>query len=77
MVFRLVCRCLGVGIVEFLWSCTDRLEKSELLIPCVELGIDDSRWVLCVRLSLSRLFEGASAGFSVVDSVQGLGLVFP
>jgi hypothetical protein len=56
---------LGVGIVEFLWPCAGCLGKSELLVPCVELTNDDSKWGLCVwgggGLSLSRLFVGAFA----------------
>jgi hypothetical protein len=44
--FFLVCRYLGVGVVEFLWLCAARLEKWDLLIPCVELVNDDSRWGL-------------------------------
>jgi hypothetical protein len=39
---------LGVGIVEFLWPCAGCLGKSELLVPCVELTNDDSKWGLCV-----------------------------
>jgi hypothetical protein len=38
---------LSVGIVEFLWPCAGRLGKSELLVPCVELSNDDSKWGLC------------------------------
>jgi hypothetical protein len=46
----------GVGVVEFLCPCTTRLIESELLVTCGELNNDDSGWVLCVGLSLSRLF---------------------
>jgi hypothetical protein len=35
-------RCLGVDIVESLWTCVAHLEESELLLPCVQLGNDDS-----------------------------------
>jgi hypothetical protein len=42
-----VCRCLGVGIIEFLWRCSVRLGKSKLLFHCVELDNDDFRWALC------------------------------
>jgi hypothetical protein len=30
-VFCLVCRCLGVGVVEFLWPCTTRLGRRSYL----------------------------------------------
>jgi hypothetical protein len=50
--FTHVCRCLGVDVIEFLWPCAARLGKSELLVHCVELGNDDSRWGLCVGLPL-------------------------
>jgi hypothetical protein len=35
-------KVLGVGVV-FFWPCAIHLAKSELLVPCVELGNDDSR----------------------------------
>jgi hypothetical protein len=40
----------------FFWLCAAHLVKSELLVPCVGLGNDDSGWALCVRLSLLVLF---------------------
>jgi hypothetical protein len=40
--FLLVCRCLGVGVVEFLWLCAALLGKSGVLVPCVELSNNDS-----------------------------------
>jgi hypothetical protein len=46
-IFILLCRCLGVGGVEFLWPCAARLAESEMSVPCVELDNDDSGWVLC------------------------------
>jgi hypothetical protein len=45
--FFLLCRVLGVGVVKFIWPSVVRLVESELLVPCVELSIDGSRWVLC------------------------------
>jgi hypothetical protein len=53
--FFLLCRCLGVDVVEFLWTCVTVLGESELLVPCVELDNDDSGWALCVGLLMSGL----------------------
>jgi hypothetical protein len=55
-IFILLCRCLGVGGVEFLWPCAARLAESEMPVPCVELVKDDSGWILCGGLPLSGLF---------------------
>ena len=33
-----------------------RLAESELLVACVELGNDNSRWVVCVGLPFFMLF---------------------
>jgi hypothetical protein len=40
----------------FFWPSVARLAKSELIIPCVELGNDDSGCALCVGLPLLVLF---------------------
>jgi hypothetical protein len=40
----------------FFWPCAARLAESELLVPCVELDNDDSRWALGVGLPLTVLF---------------------
>jgi hypothetical protein len=40
----------------FFWSCVARLLKSDLLVPCIELGNDDSGCALCVGLTLLVLF---------------------
>jgi hypothetical protein len=67
-----VCRCLSVVVVEFICTCVVRLEKSELLVPCVELAtmtLDEVCGGGERGLPLSRLFVGSSADFSGVHYV--------
>jgi hypothetical protein len=41
----------------------NRPGELELLVPCVEINNDDSRWTLCIALLLSGSFVGSSFGF--------------